>query len=76
MSVQTCAIAFEDAEDDRLAISATPPFALHAPRPKDALIHLDDAKEGALSLTGCEDPLPQAAIVRFTVLRFKLQRAV
>ena len=56
------ALTLEDAEDDRLAVSATPAPALDPARAKEALVHLDDPEQGTLSLTGKQNTFPQAPV--------------
>ncbi len=67
------AVALEDAEDNRLAISATTAFALDAPCAGETLIDLDDAEQRAPGFAGLEDPLAQTAID--TVHRIAVQAA-
>ena len=56
------AVTLEDAEDDGLAVGATPAPALDPACPEEALVDLDDPEQRTLGLAGNQDVFPQAAV--------------
>ena len=46
------ALPLKDAENDRLAVGAAPPPALHSARPEEALVNLDDPNQPPLRFAG------------------------
>ncbi len=56
------ALPLEDAEDDRLAVGAAPTPALDSTRPEEALVDLDDPKQGALGFAGQPHAFPHAPV--------------
>ena len=61
-TISDLALAFEDAEDDGLAVGAATAPALDPTRPEEAFVDLDDPEQGALDLAGKQDTFPQGAV--------------
>ena len=56
------ALAFEDAEDDGLAVGAAPAFALDPACPEEAFIDFDDTEQGALRFAVEQNAFAQASV--------------